>query len=124
MLKQLKSLKLISCRKLKKLPNDISQLESLQEFCLFDAKIEHLPDGLCKLKQLKSLKLKSCENLKKLPDDISQLESLEKLVLSSTGINRLPYSICMLKHLKCLEIEWLWLRLDDDQKLLEGIGRL
>nr|GEZ67386.1 disease resistance protein (TIR-NBS-LRR class) family [Tanacetum cinerariifolium] len=84
-------------------PKDLSQLECLEELCLYSTKIKNLPDNICMLKRLKSLKV-NVGNLEKLPDDLGRLECLEKLHVSSKKIEYLPDSICMLKRMKELDV--------------------
>nr|GEZ85823.1 disease resistance protein (TIR-NBS-LRR class) family [Tanacetum cinerariifolium] len=100
-------------------PEDIGQLECLEELYLYSTKIKHLPDSICMLKCLKSLALNDGDLLEKLPEDLGKLECLEELCLSSTKIQHLPDSICMLKRLKSLEVNG-----DLLEKLLEDIGKL
>ncbi|PWA50622.1 disease resistance protein (TIR-NBS-LRR class) [Artemisia annua] len=63
-------------------PQDLDQLECLEELMFSSTKIRYLPDSICKLKHLKSLELKSCLLLEKLPDDLGQIESLETLIIT------------------------------------------
>ncbi|PWA47306.1 toll/interleukin-1 receptor (TIR) domain-containing protein [Artemisia annua] len=101
-------------------PNDLGQLEYLEELCLSSTKIKHLPDSICMLKCLKSLKVDNGDLLEKLPENLGQLECLEKLRVRSKKIKHLPDSICMLKCLKSLEVN------DGDllEKLPENLGQL
>ncbi|PWA49150.1 disease resistance protein (TIR-NBS-LRR class) family [Artemisia annua] len=92
-------------------PEDLRQLECLEELCLYSTKIKHLLDSICMLKRLKSLTLNNGYRLEepeglleKLPEDLGQLECLEKLYVSSKKIEYLPDSICMLKRLKSLNV--------------------
>ncbi|CAI9303506.1 unnamed protein product [Lactuca saligna] len=120
MLKNLKSLELISCWCLEKLPEDFGLLKCLEELHLSCTKIKHLPDSICMLKHLKYLELVECLLLEKLPEDVGRLECLEELTLSSTKIEYLPDSICMLKHLESLELNHCLLL----EKLPEDLGQL
>ncbi|CAH1421467.1 unnamed protein product [Lactuca virosa] len=101
-------------------PEDLGQLECLEELIFLSTKINHLPESMCMLKHLKSLKLISCWFLEKLPEDLGGLERLEELTLFCTLIKDLPDSICMLKHLKSLELFSCSLL----EKLPEEFGRL
>ncbi|KAL7607293.1 hypothetical protein Lser_V15G19698 [Lactuca serriola] len=101
-------------------PEDLGQLECLEELIFLSTKINHLPESMCMLKHLKSLKLVSCWFLEKLPEDLGGLEHLEELTLFCTLIKDLPDSICMLKHLKSLELFSCSLL----EKLPEDFGRL
>ncbi|GJT14278.1 TMV resistance protein N-like protein [Tanacetum coccineum] len=91
-----------------KLPEDLGQLECLEELYVSSKKIEYLPDSICMLKRLKSLNFSGCCCLGKLPEDIGRLESLESLDLWGTAIKHLPDSVCLLKHLKLLDVAHCW----------------
>nr|KAJ0212053.1 hypothetical protein LSAT_V11C400215890 [Lactuca sativa] len=125
-LKHLKFLKLVDLRLLERLPEDLGQLECLEEFksleklTLSSARmIRRLPANICMLKHLKSLKLIWCCLLEELPKNLDLLEHLEELDLSYTKIKQLPSSICMLKHLKSLDISCSLL-----EKLPEDLDQL
>ncbi|KAI3828340.1 hypothetical protein L1987_02440 [Smallanthus sonchifolius] len=82
-------------------PEDLYQLESLEELTLLMKEIKHLPENICMLNHLKSLELKSCLLLEKLPDDLGRLECLEKLILTECmHLQHIPNSICKMKSLK------------------------
>ncbi|KAJ0837137.1 putative leucine-rich repeat domain superfamily [Helianthus annuus] len=125
-LRNLVSLNLESCRKLKsvpgsicslqhlrtldlkntaieELPEDLGQLECLEYLDLGFTKVKHLPGSICVLKHLKTLSLFDCELLEKLPEDIGQLQSLEELDLRyCPKLKEIPNNICELKCLKTL----------------------
>ncbi|KAL7604209.1 hypothetical protein Lser_V15G19514 [Lactuca serriola] len=120
MLKHLKSLQLIDCLLLERLPEDLDRLECLEDLTLSSTTIKHLPDSICMLKHLESLRLEFCWLLEKLPEGIGELESLEMLTLSSAKIKHLPDSICMLKRLTFLKLDNCFFL----EKLPEELGRL
>ncbi|PWA97619.1 disease resistance protein (TIR-NBS-LRR class) family [Artemisia annua] len=105
---------------LEKLPENLGQLDSLENLSVCSKKIEYLPDSICMLKRLKSLDVTQCCRLGKLPEDIGRLESLERLVLTATTITHLPDSVCMLKRLKYLNLENCALL----EKLPKDLGKL
>ncbi|KAJ0837134.1 putative TIR domain, P-loop containing nucleoside triphosphate hydrolase [Helianthus annuus] len=91
---------------IEELPEDLGQLECLEELHLNDTKVKHLPGSICMLKHLKTLSLHHCQLLEKLPEDVGQLESLEKLDLSlCPNLREIPNSICELKCLKELYLQ-------------------
>ncbi|PWA87832.1 Disease resistance protein [Artemisia annua] len=101
-------------------PEDLGQLECLEELCLSSTKIKHLPDSIYMLKHLKYLKVKNSDLHEKVPEDLGQLKCLEKLYVSSEKIEYLPDSICMLKRLKLLDVTFCSCL----GKLPEDIGQL
>uniref|UniRef100_A0A251UVE8 Putative leucine-rich repeat domain, L domain-like protein n=1 Tax=Helianthus annuus TaxID=4232 RepID=A0A251UVE8_HELAN len=139
----LRVLSLADCG-IEELPEDIGQLECLEELDLRRSKIKHLPDSICKLKYLKALILRSCNiirdippsicklkhlkklylsncsGLEKLPENLGDLESLITLELRSTKIRDVPSSICKLKHLKYLLLS----NCSGLEKLPENLGDL
>ncbi|KAF5808340.1 putative P-loop containing nucleoside triphosphate hydrolase, leucine-rich repeat domain superfamily [Helianthus annuus] len=123
-LQHLRVLKFVCCG-IEELPEDIGQLECLEELDLSDSAIKHLPDSICKLKHLKTLILRRCK-VCKLPENFGQIDSLNRLDLTSTKIRDVPSNICKLKHLKvldlsnCFELEQLPKNLGD----LESLNRL
>ncbi|KAL4580663.1 hypothetical protein LXL04_016864 [Taraxacum kok-saghyz] len=119
-LKHLKSLTLIRCQLLDKLPEDFCRSGCLEKLDFTFTNIKHLPDSICMLKHLKYLSLGACELLEKLPEDVGHLECLEYLSLSRTKIKHLPDSICMLKHLKYLSLAGCKFL----KKLPEDVGHL
>ncbi|XP_023740046.2 disease resistance protein RPV1 [Lactuca sativa] len=123
MLKHLKSLELISCRRLGKLPDDLGLLECLEKLTLSFTKIKYLPDSICMLKFLASLKLTDSSLLEKLPEDLGQLECLEKLILRDCKfLQEIPSSICKMTSLKELDIEGTCIsRLPQSIVLLKGL---
>ncbi|KAF5808286.1 putative P-loop containing nucleoside triphosphate hydrolase, leucine-rich repeat domain superfamily [Helianthus annuus] len=104
---------------IEELPEDIGQLECLEELDLTRSNIKHLPDGICKLKHLKTLNLRGCK-VCKLPEDVGQIDSLSKLDLTFSKIRDIPPSICKLKHLKELDLS----ECSELEKLPENLGDL
>ncbi|XP_035845642.1 disease resistance protein RPV1 isoform X2 [Helianthus annuus] len=117
-LQHLRVLKLRFCG-IEELPEDIGQLECLEELDLRRSKIKHLPDSICKLKHLKTLILQGCK-VCKLPENFGQIDSLNRLGLTSTKIRDIPPSICKLKHLKVLDLS----NCSELEKLPENLGDL
>ncbi|KAJ0794687.1 putative leucine-rich repeat domain superfamily [Helianthus annuus] len=115
----LRVLSLVDCG-IEELPEDIGQLECLEELDLTHSKIKHLPDSICKLKHLKNLILYSCK-VCKLPENFGQIDSLNRQDLISCKIIRdVPSSICKLKHLKYLNLSYC----SEFEKLPENLGDL
>ncbi len=101
---KLKSLKkLISGHKIKRLPESIGQLTSLQFLNLAGNQIEELPNSIGNLVSLKELRLYS-NKIKTLPDTIGNLINLEDLSLNENPLKLLPESIGNLKNLKDLSL--------------------
>jgi hypothetical protein len=90
--------------KLKLLPEQISNLKSLEILDLNNNNINHIPDSIGALNNLKYLDL-SNNNIKTLPNAISSLISLEYLNLSGNSIKELPKSFKELSSLKTLKID-------------------
>ncbi|XP_035840776.1 disease resistance protein RUN1-like isoform X1 [Helianthus annuus] len=89
----------------KELPEDLGQLECLEELDLTCTNVKHLPGSICILKHLNTLILWGCKYLEKLPEDVGQLESLGILDLRScSNLREIPNSICKLKCLKELKL--------------------
>ncbi|MFS7950763.1 putative leucine-rich repeat domain superfamily [Helianthus anomalus] len=87
-LKHLKVLDLSECYRLEKLPEDLGELECLEELNLSLTSISHLPHSISSLKHLKVLDLYGCCKLKKLPEN-----------LEGTLISHRPRNISLLKGL-------------------------
>ncbi|XP_021979451.1 disease resistance protein RPV1 [Helianthus annuus] len=114
----LRVLSLLDCG-IEELPEDIGQLECLEELDLTYSKIKHLPDSICKLKHLKTLILQRCK-VCKLPENFGQIDSLNRRDLRSTKKRDVPSSICKLKHLKYLNLS----NCSGLEKLPENLGDL
>ncbi|KAJ0801892.1 putative TIR domain, P-loop containing nucleoside triphosphate hydrolase [Helianthus annuus] len=102
-------------------PNNLDQLECLEELTFSSTIIKHLPDGMCMLRHLKILQLNSCWLLEQLPEDLGRLECLEELYLTECiFLRHIPDSICEMKRLKCFHLPYCVLV----EKLPEEIGQL
>lgn len=108
-----KTIKKLPIRKLKvccrdpalTIPEEVWNLELLEELNLVESNIETLPKGIEKLKTLKVLNLSDCKNLAQLPEMIGSLVLLEELFLSGCRkIEALPNQINNLKMLKVLSL--------------------
>ncbi|KAL8268484.1 hypothetical protein R6Q59_002282 [Mikania micrantha] len=105
-LKHLKNLILYQCELLEMLPDDVGQLESLEELNLaYCSRLRDIPSNICKLKLLKDLKLCGCRRLEKLPHDMGNLQCLQILDIRVTCITHLPPSISLLKGLKIYKFD-------------------
>ncbi|XP_052188704.1 TMV resistance protein N-like isoform X2 [Diospyros lotus] len=132
-LKLLASLIVSGCSKLSKLPEDLGDLERLQELRADFTAIKQPPSSIKRLKELRVLSFLGCkecqdpmgfelpalsglhslllldlrnQNFSKgvLPDDLGSLSSLQCLYLSGTNIISLPTSIRRLGRLHTLEL--------------------
>lgn len=105
-------------QKLKKVPELIRKLTSLEHLILSYNSIEALPEWIGELKTLRVFEVtNNC--LKTFPDSIGDLKPLEELKARSNKIEYLPESIGNLKSLKLLELYGN--KLD---RLPESIGNL
>uniref|UniRef100_A0A251TR76 Putative NB-ARC n=1 Tax=Helianthus annuus TaxID=4232 RepID=A0A251TR76_HELAN len=87
-------------------PNDLYQLQSLENLRLSMKEIKHLPDSICMLKRLKSLNLYDCRSLQDIPDSICKMESLSDLNLQlCLLVKKLPKEFGDMKRLNTLDIE-------------------
>ncbi|PWA88784.1 toll/interleukin-1 receptor (TIR) domain-containing protein [Artemisia annua] len=101
MLNQLKSLEIVSCWLLEKLPEDLGRLQCLEKLILTDCKVlQDLPNSICKMKSLISLHLDECRRIMKLPEEIGRLDCLQELDMTRSGISCLPTGIFQLKGLR------------------------
>ncbi|XP_009779558.1 TMV resistance protein N-like isoform X1 [Nicotiana sylvestris] len=130
-LKSLVSLNVSGCTKLESLPEEIGDLENLEEFYARYALISRPPSTIVRLNKLKILKfgglhdgvhflfppvaegLRSLEHLdltccnlidEGLPEDIGCLSSLKELYLSGNNFEHLPRSIAQLGALRILDL--------------------
>ncbi|XP_039169101.1 disease resistance protein RPV1-like isoform X2 [Eucalyptus grandis] len=121
-LKRLVILNLKDCYHLHMLPDEIGELESLEQLLLDSTSIEEIPEWR-KAKKLKILSLVECKSLKKFnfvgcatssvgvdiiftqqPKSIENCNSLTKLDLTRSAIQELPDSIGNLKSLRVLKM--------------------
>ncbi|KAK3435798.1 hypothetical protein EUGRSUZ_C00513 [Eucalyptus grandis] len=110
--KRLLLLNLSGCRSLKMLPEQLGELEHLEELVLDDTQIKEIPPCIGSLKKLKRISvrwfflrtMKEYSLLEKIPYSIGKLGELVELDLSHTSIKELPESIGKLNKLKILNI--------------------
>ncbi|WP_430541807.1 leucine-rich repeat domain-containing protein [Xanthomonas fragariae] len=93
----------LSMLPLKKLPDDLGNLQSLRDLTLIGGEYTRLPASVTQLSQLYQLTLKS-KCLQQLPEDIGKLQQLRSLTLRSKSLERLPDSLTQLKELKELTL--------------------
>ncbi|WP_438012523.1 leucine-rich repeat domain-containing protein [Psychrobacter raelei] len=98
-LKNLKYLRLIG---FSELPDEIAQLDNLEELVFLKCDFVEFPKILCELRNLKSLNIYS-KTLQKLPDEIGNLTSLTNLKITGTSIEHLPDSIANLTNLETMK---------------------
>ncbi|XP_042757386.1 disease resistance protein RPV1 isoform X2 [Lactuca sativa] len=100
MLKRLKYLNLNDCSLLEKLPEDLDQLECLEELSLGKCELlRNIPNSICEMKCLEYFYLHDCIRVEKLPEELGRLECLKELDIDGTSISHLPQSILLLKGL-------------------------
>ncbi|XP_049931895.1 disease resistance protein RPV1-like isoform X2 [Nymphaea colorata] len=102
-LESLKKLDL-SFTRIKRLPDSICRLSSLEMLVLEGTQLHSLPEGLGDMESLKNIDLQmTC--IEVIPDSIGQLTNLVELSLGrSYRLDSLPESICQLKLLKSLNL--------------------
>ncbi len=88
---------------IKKLPDSIGSLNSLEILKLPNNQLTSLPESLMKLSSLKTLDL-SWNDITELPEWISSLSSLEELNLRGNKLEALPETISSLSSLKILNV--------------------
>ncbi|KAI6703298.1 hypothetical protein NL676_012434 [Syzygium grande] len=137
------SLSLTDCEKLKELPKEMGCLTNLTELLIDGSSIQEIPvyigrmrkleifsarncrslvqidSSIGSLRKLHSLSLDGCRSLSTLPDSIGKLKSLTQLSLSESGVKELPHSIGDLHNLKVLLMARSFLR-----SLPRTMGRL
>lgn len=100
------------------IPESLSQLKYLEEFCMINASLEVIPETIGKLKHLKKLVFNT-NNINSIPESIGNLALLEELDLCQNHIRTIPNSIGMLKSLK-----WLFLCENEIKEIPNSIGHL
>jgi Leucine-rich repeat (LRR) protein len=105
----LKSLKIldISGNNFKELPEQISELQFLEELYLNDEKNLNIPKTLktlSKMPNLKTLHLEN-DNLYAIPKELFSLKNLENIFLNDNHLKNLPKKIKTLDHLKYLDLK-------------------
>lgn len=101
--KNLKRLGLYKMYDLRKLPENIGQLQELEYIDLALTAMESLPESIGELKKLKYLDASST-NITAVPESIGNCESLMFLDLHNTDITEIPDSVTKLKNLKSLDL--------------------
>ncbi|GKE96122.1 disease resistance TIR-NBS-LRR class family protein, partial [Tanacetum coccineum] len=103
MLKHLKSLEIVSCHLLEKLPEDIGRLQCLEKLivkdCIF---LRDIPNSICEMDRLECLDLTGCFRIEELPEVIGCLEYFKELDITGSGITCLPKSIYQLRGLRII----------------------
>lgn len=95
----------MTCTGITEIPSEIDKLKLLKVLNLSGLKIKRLPDSLCNLKSLQSLILNDCLNLTSLPQNTEQLTTLRHLEVKNTGDLRfLPKGIGKLTNLRTLSM--------------------
>uniref|UniRef100_A0A7N2MFZ4 ADP-ribosyl cyclase/cyclic ADP-ribose hydrolase n=1 Tax=Quercus lobata TaxID=97700 RepID=A0A7N2MFZ4_QUELO len=89
----LKSLNLSGCSKLDELPENLGNIETLEELDMSGTAITGLPLSIEPLIGLIKLDLSGCSKLDELPENLGNIETLEELDVSGTAITGLPLSI-------------------------------
>lgn len=101
--KNLKRLYLSKVEGLKKLPDNIGELQELEYINVALTTMEDLPESIGELKNLKLLNASST-NITAVPESIGNCENLVILDLHSTDITEIPDSVTSLKNLKSLDL--------------------
>ncbi|KAH9782242.1 hypothetical protein KPL71_008812 [Citrus sinensis] len=105
MLKSLRFLETIACKKLERLPESLGQLALLCELKMIKcSSFESLPSSLCMLKSLTSLAIIDCKNFKRLPNELGNLKCLAALIVKGTAIREVPERLGYLSSLAKLEL--------------------
>ncbi|KAK3435881.1 hypothetical protein EUGRSUZ_C00318 [Eucalyptus grandis] len=97
--KRLLILNLSYCESLEMLPEQLGELENLEELVVDDTRIKEIPSCIGSLKKLKRLSAR----IKELPESIGKLNKLEILDIYGSEIERIPSSIGKLQSLQKLE---------------------
>ena len=101
-LNHLSCLYLSQCRDLKRLPEQLGDMKTLQKINASFTAIKKLPESITHLKDLIELNLRFCKKLKKFPEQFGELKGLKKLNAGHSAIEQLPDSITQLKELLTL----------------------
>jgi len=107
-----KRVKGAACPKLRKLPESVSGLKSIQKLNLEGCRdLEAVPAGIGSCPSLEVLGLRKCTNLASLPESLGQLTHLKSLDVSGDfscvmGIRALPQRLAELQSLKSLSLSW------------------
>ena len=101
--KNLKRLELLKMYDLKKLPDNIGEMQELEYISGALTAMGSLPESIGELKKLKYIDVSST-NITTVPESIGNCESLVFLDLHSTDITETPDSVTKLKNLKSLDL--------------------
>lgn len=103
-MKKLRVLHIHAGDKLKALPEEIGELDSLLELSVHHAGLTELPDSIGRLTRLKQMKVQSC-GLTRLPGAIGSLSALQDLRLSRNRLETLPTTLAKCQGLRYLSID-------------------
>lgn len=103
-LKNLKGLGLTNNTKLKRLPEDIGNLQNLNTLFICKSEIEELPVSVGNLDCLETLTIRNSK-LRVLPNSLGNLKKLEELNVPCNKLECVPSSICDNIGLKLTEID-------------------
>ncbi|ESW23318.1 hypothetical protein PHAVU_004G036700 [Phaseolus vulgaris] len=112
------------CKKLKEIPNSISDLKHLYSLDLSCAEIQKLPDSICFLYNLLILKLNYCSKLEELPFNLHKLTKLRCLEFVHTKVTKMPKHFGELKNLQVLSTFFVDRNSELITKQLGGLGGL
>eukprot|EP00257_Ricinus_communis_P017873 XP_015576422.1 disease resistance-like protein DSC1 [Ricinus communis] len=104
-LKFLKKLNLAGCSKLDKLPENLHNIESLEDLDISGSVIKHLPSSIIHLRNLGrlSFRVQDSAGLIQIPITLGNL-SLKTLILSGNNFESIPASIKHLSQLHLLDV--------------------
>ncbi|XP_042488094.1 disease resistance protein RUN1-like [Macadamia integrifolia] len=120
----LERLYLDGCKDLIDLHESIGQLQELVYLNLESCSLKKLPNSICRLRSLQKLILNDCTSFEKLPGSIGDLkESLVELSLDRTNIRALPDSVGELKKLQVLNL-FHWNELENLPSSMENMTSL
>ena len=109
----------IGCKNLQDIPDEIINLENLQELNLVMNDIKEIPLVISKMKNLKSLDLSDNPGLKL--DNLTILQNIEQLGLNGCGIQKLPKDVCLLKRLKKLGLSNNRLMKSEKKRIIKSL---
>ncbi|KAL2613273.1 hypothetical protein R1flu_024965 [Riccia fluitans] len=117
----LKDLRIIRCKSLELLPEELGMSIDLSSVQIKECdNLEHLWESLGRNKSMSDLSIDSCFQLRHLPNSLGELTALQELKLCRLSISILPDSIGALKDLRTF---WLS-ELDSLESLPDSIGQL
>ncbi|KAH9289158.1 hypothetical protein KI387_033275 [Taxus chinensis] len=103
---QLREVRVKTCSKFVRLPQNIDSLKLLEKITLNGSvELAELPEEFCKLKALIHLELRQCEALTSLPDGFGELSNLQYVDFSDCqNLSELPDSFGQLSQLRYLNL--------------------